>query len=114
MKKRLIITYEQFNRLCEGVKTSQELIIDEMKKELTGNYSIEPTLARAKGDYIKKPMVKILADEQFITPADLFKYLNGKYAAKHNISNGEFIEQIIKDWVDGDTSSKLSKIINMN
>lgn len=114
MKKRLIITQEQYNILRESIKTSQELIIDEMKKELTANYTIEPTLARGEGDYIKKPMIKILADEQYITPADLFKYINGKYAAKHNIGNGKFIEQVIKDWVDGDKTSTLSKIVNMN
>ena len=114
MKKRLIITQEQYNILRESVRSSQEQVIDEMKKELSANYSIEPTLARGEGDYIKKPMVKVLADEQFITPHDLFEYLNKKYASNYQISNPEFIQQIIKDWVDGDKSSTLTKIVNMS
>lgn len=114
MKKRLIITQKQYDTLRENVRSTQEVVIDEMKKELSANYSIEPTLVRGNGDYSKKPMFKVLADEQYITSADVFKYLNEKYGSQYQISNPTFIEQIIRDWVDGDKSNVLTKLVNMN
>jgi phosphomannomutase len=66
---------------------------------------------REGGDYHSQPMIMVKADEESITPKDLFEYLKHKYKM-----GDDFIKQVIRDWVHGEITDdfRLSKNVALN
>lgn len=110
MKKKLIITESQLNRLKVNLSESKvhSSMVKRMKEELDMNYSPIEKFVREGGDYHSQPMIMVKADEESITPKDLFEYLKHKYKM-----GDDFIKQVIRDWVDGKITDdfRLSKNI---
>lgn len=98
MKKRLIITESQLERLKVNLNegTVHSTMVKRMKEELDMNYAPIEKFVREGGDYHSQPMIMVKADEESITPKALFEYLKHKYE-----TGDEFIKQVIRDWVDG-------------
>jgi hypothetical protein len=98
MKKRLIITESQLERLKVNLNegTVHSNMVKRMKEELDMNYAPIEKFVREGGDYHSQPMIMVKADEEAITPKALFEYLKHKYE-----TGDDFIKQVIRDWVDG-------------
>ncbi len=102
MIKKIKITERQkevlanFERLSES--SDHELIIKKIVDDLNLNY--EPSIGtyRDGGEYYEKPIIKIKADGEVIRPKDLFAYMQFKNKA----IGGEFLKQVILDWLNGD------------
>lgn len=112
MKKRLIITENQLNRLKVRLnETAHASLVKQMKAELDKNYTPIEKFVREGGEYFEKPMVMVNADEEAITPKALYEYMKYKYKV------GEaFIKQVIKDWVFGKITDdyRLSKNVALS
>jgi hypothetical protein len=113
MKKRIKITETQLERLKTSINeaNAHSNIVKQMKEDLDKNYQPIEKFMREGGEYYEKPMIKIMADEEVITPKALFEYLKYKYKM-----NDEFTKQVIRDWVDGKISDdyRLSKNISLS
>lgn len=113
MKKRIIITESQLARLEKVLKenTVHSSIVKQMKEELDANYESIDNFVREGGEYFEKPMIRVKADNEIMTPKSLFQYLKFKYK-----TNEEFTKQVIRDWVDGKITDdyRLSKNVAMN
>ena len=112
MKKRLIITESQLERLKMNINESaHSKIVKRMKEELDTNYSPIEKFVREGGEYFEKPMVMIKADEEAITPKSLYEYMKTKYKMGE-----EFTKQVIRDWMFGNITDdyRLSKNVAMN
>ena len=113
MKKKLIITEGQLERL--RVIISENLahsnMVKRMKEDLDKNYQPIEKFVREGGEYETKPMIMINADEEAITPKDLYEYLKHKYKVGE-----EFTKQVIRDWVDGKITDdfRLTKNISLS
>jgi hypothetical protein len=113
MKKRLIITESQLQRLkvniTEGAAHSR--VVKQMKEELDMNYAPIEKFVREGGEYFEKPMIMIKADEEAITPKALFEYMKSKYKM-----GDEFTKQVIRDWMYGNITDdhRLSKNVALN
>lgn len=113
MKKRLIITERQLERLKEVIieNEAHTSVVKQMKAELDKNYAPIEKFVREGGEYFEKPMIMIKADEEVISPKSLYEYLKSKYKM-----GDEFTKQVIRDWVDGKIGDdyRLSKNVTMN
>jgi hypothetical protein len=112
MKKRLIITESQLNMLKLSLnENAHSSLVKRMKEELDMNYTPIEKFVREGGEYYEKPMVMVKADEEAITPKDLFEYLKYKYKVGE-----EFTKQVIKDWMFGKITDdyRLSKNVALN
>jgi hypothetical protein len=112
MKKRLIITENQLKRLKTSLtENAHSSLIKRMKEELDKNYTPIEKFVREGGEYFEKPMVMINADEEAITPKDLYEYMKSKYKVGE-----EFTKQIIKDWMFGKITDdyRLSKNVALS
>ena len=98
MKKKLIITEKQLEslkmNLNEGLAHST--MVRRMKEDLDAHYQPVERFVREGGEYDTKAMIMVNADEELITPKDLFEYLKYKYKMGE-----DFTKQVIRDWVDG-------------
>ena len=112
MKKRLIITETQLERLKMSLnETAHSSLVKRRKEELDMNYTPIEKFVREGGEYYEKPMVMVKADEEAITPKALYEYMKYKYKV------GEaFIQQVIKDWMYGKITDdyRLSKNVALN
>lgn len=113
MKKKLIITEQQFERLKKVLAENNVHgnLVKQMKTELDANYEPIEKFVREGGEYYEKPMIMVKADKEVITPKSLFEYLKFKYK-----TGDEFIKQVIRDWVHGKISDdyQLSKNVTMS
>lgn len=112
MKKRLIITESQLNRLKSMLnETAHSSLVKRMKEELDKNYTPIEKFVREGGEYYEKPMVMVKADEEMITPKDLYEYMKNKYKV-----GDVFTKQVIKDWMFGKITDdyRLSKNVALN
>jgi len=113
MKKKLIITEGQFNRLqnilTEG--TAHSAYVRQMKEDLDANYEPVEKFVREGGEYFEKPMIMVKADNEVISPKSLYEYLKYKYKLGE-----EFTKQMIRDWMYGNISDdfSLSKNVPLN
>ena len=100
MKTKLIISESQYERLKVRLneETIHNALVKELKGFLTQNYTVTQKFMREGGEYKEMPMLEIKADGELITFERLCEYLKVKY--ENVIKNHEFIEQVIKDWVD--------------
>jgi hypothetical protein len=105
MKKKIKITETQLTRLKAilNENNTHSRIVKKMKEELDSNYEPVEKFVREGGEYYEKPMIKVKADEEVISPKALFEYLKYKYKV-----NEEFIKQVISDWVHGTISDDYS------
>ena len=111
MKKKLIITETQLKKLTLKLnETAHSAMVKKIKEELDANYQPIMKFVRQGGDYRNQPMLEIKLDGEAITPEALFKYLNRKY-----IVSEEFLQQVIRDWVDGKITDdyRLSKNVSL-
>ena len=130
MKKKLIITESQLERL--KVKLNEQnthaLIVKQLKNELDSNYEPIEKYVRKGGEYFPTAMVKSLTDEEEISVADLYEYMQHI----HNINDKpidetdgtpnkkpfskEFLKQVIEDWMFGKITDdySLSKLTPLN
>lgn len=113
MKKKLIITESQLERMKSTLNESviHSNMVKKMKEDLDLNYEPVEKFVREGGEYSSRPMIMVKADEEVITPKDLYEYLKYKYKM------GEaFTQQVIRDWVDGRITDdfRLSKNIALN
>lgn len=98
--KRIKITERQVRLLAKielNESTDYELVLNNIIGELKLNYEPIVGTYRKGGEYFEKPMIKIKADGEMITPKELLKYLN----FKNKTMSDEFLKQIIFDWVNG-------------
>jgi len=113
MRTKIIITEGQFNRLknnlSEGVLHST--IVKQMKEDLDLNYEAIEKFVREGGEYNEKPMIKVKADNEVITPKSLYEYLKYKYKM-----GNDFTKQVIRDWMYGNISDdfNLSKNVSIS
>jgi len=113
MKKKIIITESQLNRLENSIKegAAHSSIVKQIKNELDMNYQPIKKFMRKGGEYFEKPMIMVKADEEAITPKALFEYLKSKYKTGDN-----FIKQVISDWVNNKITDdyRLSKNVTLS
>ena len=113
MKKKLIITESQLQRLkvILSENNSYQNMVKEMKHELDTNYEVAEKYVKEGGDYTSETRFMVKVDEEVITAKNLFEYFKNKYDA-----GDDFIQQVIKDWVDGKITDShgLSKNVPMN
>ena len=113
MKKKLIITENQLERMKTALNESvvHSNMVKKMKEDLDMNYQPVERFVREGGEYSTKPMIMVKADEEVITPKDLYEYLKYKYKMGES-----FTQQVIRDWVDGKITDdfRLSKNIPLN
>jgi hypothetical protein len=96
MKKKIIITESQMNRLSVNLveNSAHSVMVKQMKEELDSNYEPVAKFVREGGEYFEKPMITVKADNEVITPKSLYEYMKYKYKV-----NDEFIKQVISDWM---------------
>lgn len=112
MKKRLIITNNQLNKLKQSIQEGEVYtkMVERMKKDLDLNYEPMLGVMRKGGEYFEEPMVKIKIDGESITPKALYEYLKFKYKM-----GDDFIKQLIKDWMFGKIeNNRLTKNVALN
>lgn len=109
MKTKLIITETQLKAIKESVVHSN--MVKRIKEDLDKNYEPIQKFVREGGEYSEKPMIMVKADEEAITPKDLFEYLKFKYKM-----GDDFTKQVIRDWVDGKITEdfRLSKNVKLS
>lgn len=113
MKKKIIITESQLERLSNIIKESSihSTMVKTMKEDLDKNYKAVNTFVREGGEYFEKPMIEVIADGEMITPKSLYEYLKYKYKLGE-----EFTKQVIRDWVYDKISDDytLTKNVSLN
>jgi len=113
MKKRIIITEGQYERLKQALNenTAHSSIVKQIKGELDSNYEPIEKFVREGGEYFEKPMIMVKADKEIITPKSLYEYLKYKYKVSE-----EFTKQVIRDWMYGNIGDnyQLSKNVSMS
>ena len=113
MKKKLIITEGQLERLKTNLKEStiHSNIVKQMKEDLDMNYEPVEKFVREGGEYFEKPMIMVKADEEIISPKDLYEYMKYKFEM-----GNDFTKQVIRDWMFNKITDdyQLSKNVAMN
>jgi hypothetical protein len=113
MKKKIIITESQLERLKTNLKESSahSNLVMTMKEDLDRNYQPVEKFVREGGEYFEKPMIEVKADGEVITPKALYEYLKYKYKLGE-----EFTKQVIRDWMYGQISDNymLTKNVPLN
>jgi hypothetical protein len=113
MKKKIIITESQMNRLKVNLVESSfhATMVKQIKEELDSNYEPVAKFVREGGEYFEKPMITVKVDNEVITPKSLYEYMKYKYKV-----NDEFIKQVIRDWMFGKITDNygLSKNVPLN
>lgn len=130
MKKKLIITESQLERLKLKLNedSTHALIVKQLKNELDSNYEPIEKYARKGGEYTPTAMVKNKVDEEEMSIAELYEYMQHKFnigdksidetgeTHPKNTPSKEFLKQVITDWMTGNISDdySLSKMIPLN
>lgn len=78
-------------------------MVKKLVSDLDLNY--EPIIGtyRNGGEYFEKPLIKIKADGEQITPKELLDYLQ----YKNKTLTTEFLKQVIIDWINDDIENYL-------
>ena len=110
MKKKIIITESQYNRIILE-SNMHSAMVKQMKEFLDNSYEPSENVMREGGEYFNKPMVKVKVDEEIISPKDLYEYMKYKFEA-----GDEFTKQVIRDWMFNKITDnyQLSKNVPMN
>jgi hypothetical protein len=110
MGKKLIITKSQFDRLTISEATVHSTMVKKLKDFLDKSYEPVEKLVRQGGEYFEKPMLMVKADEEIISPKDVYEYLKTKFEV-----SDEFVKQVIRDWMFNKISEdyQLSKNVSM-
>lgn len=112
MVRKIIITERQASLIKSNILENKDYdsILTKILGDINTNYEPELSTYRKGGEYFEKPMIKIKADGELITPKDLLHYLKFKY----KINDG-FLRQVILDWINGDIKdNKLTKNVSFN
>jgi hypothetical protein len=82
-----------------------------MKEFLDNNYEPAEKFVREGGEYFEKPMIMVKADEEIISPKDLYEYMKYKFK-----TGDDFTKQVIKDWMFNKITDNysLSKNVSLN
>jgi hypothetical protein len=111
--KKIVITEKQ-SKVLEQFELLEfkdhELMVKMVLDTLNLNYEPIVGTYRKGGEYFERPVAKIKADGETITPKELFDYLKFK-----NKSLGDsFLKQVILDWINGDIKDNaLSKNVTI-
>jgi hypothetical protein len=110
MKKKLIITESQYKRIIVESNVYSG-IVKQMKEFLDKNYEPVEKFVREGGEYFEKPMIMVKADEEIISPKDLYEYMKYKFK-----TGDDFTKQVIKDWMFNKITDdySLSKNVSLN
>lgn len=111
--KRLIISEAQLEvvRTYELNESDHSIIVKKIVDDLNLNYEPIVGTYRKGGEYFEKPIIKIKADNDKISPKDLLYYLK----FKNKNLNIEFLKQVILDWVNNDIKDySLTKNISVS
>jgi hypothetical protein len=112
MKTKLIITESQFNKVKTilSENTMHARMVKEMKNFLDANYTPTENYVREGGEYFGKTMFKVNADEELVSPKQVYEYMLYKFGLSE-----VFTKQVIKDWVSGNIGEDymLSKNVSM-
>jgi len=93
MKKKLIITESQYKRIILESNIHGGMV-RQMKEFLDNSYEPVEKFVREGGEYFEKPMIMVKADEEIISPKDLYEYMQYKFEM-----GDDFTKQVIKDWM---------------
>ena len=106
MGKKLIISESQLNIILEHIQASN---IGRVVKYLDKHY--EPAVGTYKegGVFHNKTMINNLIDGEMLTARSLVQHLKYKY----NLNDG-FLEQIVRDWFDGNFKNKTNYTLSRN
>lgn len=110
MKKKLIITESQYNRLIVEANQHNNMV-KLMKEFLDKSYEPVESFVREGGEYFDKPMFKVKVDEEVISPQAVYEYMKYKFEA-----GDEFTKQVIRDWMFNKITDdyQLSKNVALN
>lgn len=110
MKKKLIITESQFKRIISEADIHGGMV-KQMKEFLDKSYEPVEKFVREGGEYFEKPMIMVKADEEIISPKDLYEYMKYKFEM-----GNDFTKQVIRDWMFNKITDdyQLSKNVAMN
>lgn len=111
MKKKLIITNNQYNRLVTITEsTAHSSMVKTIKEFLDNAYEPVQRFVREGGEYHERPMVMVKLDEEIISVENLYEYVKSKF----NMGE-EFTKQVIRDWMFNKISEdyQLSKNVSM-
>jgi len=97
MAKKIIIKESQVEALLEYINGQSLYVktVNKIEADLNLNYSHEVGTYRSGGEYFEKPMIRIKADNEMISPKALFEYLSYKYKL-----GNKFLQQVILDWLN--------------
>jgi hypothetical protein len=113
MKKKLIITESQFDKIKKILSetTMHARVVKEMYDFLNSNYTPTENYVREGGEYFGKTMFKVNADNELVSAKQVYEYMLYKFGM-----NEEFTKQVIRDWVSGNINDNymLSKNIPLN
>ena len=112
MKKKLIITKSQYDRLKSiNENNNHSNMVKSMKEFLDKSYEPVERFIHENGEYLEQPMVKIKLSEEIITPNALYEYMKFKF----NMGE-EFTKQVIRDWMYNQISDEydLTKNVSMD
>jgi DNA-directed RNA polymerase subunit L len=112
--KKIKITERQMNVLRSfelNESTDHTIVVKRLVDDLDKNYEPIVGTYRKGGEYYEKPIIRIKADDDKISPKDLFQYL--KY--KNKTIGDAFLKQVVTDWVNGDINDyTLTKNVSMS
>lgn len=109
---KIIITEAQLRTIKTHINENGmfQALIEKMKRDLDLNYESMTGVVRQGGEYMDKPMIKIKADEEVITPKALYEYFLYKYKLSK-----DFTKQVITDWIFGRiVDNKLTKNVSLS
>ena len=113
MKRKLIVTESQYNRLLKPTLNESDfhIILDDVLEDLNKNYESVTAVVRDYHDYNEQSKIKVKVDGSVISPKDLLEYLKYKY---HGVCGENFLKQVIDDWYhDRIKNGMLSKNITL-
>lgn len=112
MKKKLIITKSQYDRLKSiNENNIHSNMVKTMKEFLDNSYRPVERFIHENGEYFETPMVEIKLSEEVITPKALYEYMKKKFKM-----GDEFTKQVIRDWMYNKISDDydLTRNVSMN
>ena len=97
MKKKLIITEKQYERIKNMLSESNDyqIIVNSIVEDLNNNYVRAVETYLDGNEYKKRKVFEVVVDERIITPEELLEYFKDKYKLGEN-----FLKQVITDWCD--------------
>ena len=112
--KKIKITERQKKVLAKfelNESSDYDMIVKKIIDDVNLNYEPIVGTYRKGGEYFEKPVIKVKADGEIISPKDLLEYL--KFKNKNVGLN--LLKQIILDWINGDIKEySLSKNVGLS